>query len=165
MEETIIYEKPHPEPGHGLILTPHGQQYLNEGAGWAKFLGIIGFIFSLLMLLLAVFAGTFFSAALKALPAGAPPVPSGLGIIVSVVYVIMAVIYFIPSLFLFQFGGRSRTSIVTANSVELTAAMSKLRSFLKFWGIITIIMLVLMIIGIIGVFAGIHSLADIKQPA
>ncbi|MDB5147374.1 MAG: hypothetical protein JWQ57_1394, partial [Mucilaginibacter sp.] len=50
-EET--YEAPL-TPNNNLILTPEAQSYLLSAGKWASFLGILGFVFCGLFLLLSV---------------------------------------------------------------------------------------------------------------
>jgi hypothetical protein len=78
---------------------------------------------------------------------------AGFGWLFSFFYLLIALVYFFFSLYLYQFGDKIKKGIGFADSVSVTAAFGKLKSFFKLWGILTIIALAFMalcfVIGII----------------
>jgi len=153
METTENYEMPGSRPG--AVLTFEAQAYLREAGKWAGFLGIIGFIFCALFLIMALFVGTLFSILGKISPlyAGLPAI---IGPIVTVVFILLDVLYFFFALYLYQFAGKMRTGLTFGDSDQVTDAFGKLKSFFKLWGIVTIVVLCLYALEIAGaIIAGI----------
>lgn len=153
MDETTTTYETTPEPAHGIVLTQEAQYYLNEGAGWARFLGITGFVFCGLIILLALSIGSILNylAQLSPRPSAMPGVA---GNILGVTYGLSSLLYFFPALYLFQFGTKAKKGIVYQDLTDITAAIVKLKSFLKFFGILTIIMLGFIVLALIGIIAG-----------
>jgi hypothetical protein len=88
-----------------LRIDHNGSDFLKEAAKWAKFLGIMGFIFCALFALIGLFAGSVMSAAFSSMgPAGAGF--RGGGALVSIIYVGLAVLCFFPYLYLYNFAGK-----------------------------------------------------------
>ena len=149
--ETELQSTPSPQPE--LVLNYEAQSYLREAGKWANFLSIMGFIFCGLILVLAIFAGTVFSVLSNVMP-NAGALPAGIGGIISVVYIVLDVVYFFFPYYLYQFADKIKKGIVYSDTAHLTAAMGKLKSFLKYWGILTIVLLafyaLIFIIAIIG---------------
>jgi hypothetical protein len=145
-----------PEPQ--LILTEEAQYYLQKAGEWAYFLGIIGFILSGLILLIALFIGTILSAISQFQPNNSGMNPAAMGGMLTVVYGLIAVFYFFFSLYIYQFGNRIKKGIVFSNTEEITLALSKLKSFFKLWGISTIVIMglyaLIIVFAIIGGAAG-----------
>jgi hypothetical protein len=131
--------------------------YLQESAKWAKFLGIIGFIITVFIVLAAFFAGTIFSTVLtKSNPYSS--YPSGgagiLGVVVTILYLIGGVITFFLSLFMFRFGSRTKSALLATDQASLNSGLNNLRLFLKMYGIIIIIYLGFMALALILSIAG-----------
>ncbi len=161
MEETTTTYETSPQPEYGLVLTQEAQYYLNEGAGWASFLGIVGFIFCVFIIIIAMSIGSIFAYLARFSPQPTP-MPALAGTFIGVVYGLMALLYFFPALYLFQFGAKAKKAVLYQDVEDVTAAMTKLKSFLKFFGIITIIMLAFMVLGLIGLFAGAAAMHGLR---
>jgi len=136
-----------------LQIDHNGSAFLKEAAKWAKFLGIMGFIFCAIFALIGLFAGSVMSAAFSSMgPAGASF--KGGGVLVSILYVGLAVLCFFPYLYLYNFAGKMQTALRANDQDQLNLSFRNLRSYLRFVGILTIIGLCFMalciIIGIIG---------------
>ena len=129
----------HADPGPGLVLNFEAQGYLREAGKWAYFLGIIGFIGTGFVLLIAFFAGAVFSRMAALRPEAV--IPAGIGGFMSFVYVLIAVFYFFFSFYLYQFGYRVKRGLMYNDVNEVTNATGKLKSFFKMWGITTIVVL------------------------
>jgi len=162
MEETVIHEDTtHAPDPRDLVLTPEAQYYLNEGAGWAKFLGIAGFIGCGFILLLAFSISTILNMAGRVSPN--PALQSGMGAFVGIIYGLMALLYFFPSLYVYQFGVNAKKGILIRDSADITLGIGKLKSFLKFWGVLMIISLAFCVLGIIGLIAGAGALSHLQR--
>jgi hypothetical protein len=111
--------------------------YLLETAKWAKFLAITGFIISGLTILIG-FSMLFGSAMLTG------PSKFGGGMRMSLtggVYVLMTLLYFFPTLYLFQFAIKTKSSISSGQMQNLEVGFEKLKSLFKFFGIFIIVIL------------------------
>jgi len=122
----------------GLNINPEIKHYLRETAGWGKFLGILGFVFIGLMLLGLFGFSIFFSNSFQngAYPYGAGP---NMGILMGIYFLFFAALYFFPSWYIYQFATKTKTALLYNQETDLIRAFSRLKSFFKFWGILTII--------------------------
>ncbi|WP_428329175.1 hypothetical protein [Mucilaginibacter sp.] len=158
METTDTLDvQPSAEPG--IVLTFEAQTYLRESGKWATFLGILGFIFCGLILIGALFAGAIFSKLAAISPNPSAVMLQGMGGFISVFYILLDLVYFFFALYLYQFGIKIKQGIVFADQFHLTAALGKLKSFFKYWGILTIIILslyALILVVFFGVIAAMH---------
>lgn len=116
-----------------LSLTPGSKTFLNEAAGWTKFLSIVGFVFVGLMVVGALFMGAFISEMMGNRMGG--------GAFLTVFYILMAVLYFFPIYYLFQFSAKMKAALAQRNSVLLEQAFENLKSHYKFMGILMIVLL------------------------
>ena len=123
--------------------------YLKETARWAKFLGILGFVFCGLMLLIGIFAGSFMATAFSA---GRSSVLGGT--FYTIVYVALALLYFFPCLYTYNFGSRMQTALRSNDQDSLNNALKNLKSCYRFVGILAIVSIglwvLLVIIAVIG---------------
>lgn len=147
MEVTENFEQPEAESG--AILTFEAQGYLRESGKWAYFLGITGFVFCGLFLILSLFVGTIISvlASISPLYAG---IPAGAGIGLSVIFILVDVLYFFFALYIYQFATKIKKGLLFADTESVTEALGKLKSFFKLWAIVTIVVLCLYALEIAG---------------
>lgn len=121
-----------------LIVTEDIRSYIYETAKWAKFLSVMGFIFCVLIILLALSLPAIL-AAMTAM--GKNPMMGIATGALSVIYILFALLYFYPSLMLFKYANSAKKAVLFLDQESLAEAMSKMKSFFKFWGILTIVML------------------------
>jgi len=128
-----------------LHIDPIGHAHLKETAKWAKFLGIVGFVVSAILVIIALFS----SALLSSLPNfnGATPVSAGL---ISVLYLFIAVIYFFMSLYLFRFAVKMQRALTSNDQESLNGSFLNLKIVYRILGIIMVIYLGLIALGIVG---------------
>lgn len=137
-----------------LIVTEEMRSHIYEMTKWAKFLAIVGFIFSVLMAVSAFGAGAAFNSAQTAAQLGPLAKLGSIGI--TVLYLVFACIYFYPSLLLYKFSSQGNEGVLYGNQIQLNEAISRLKSLFKFWGFVTIIgfiFFILMIIMVVGMGA------------
>jgi uncharacterized integral membrane protein len=108
-----------------LKLSKESLSYLKETAKWGKFLAIVGFVMSGLLIVFGFFAGSIF-AKLGEIP-GATPSPIN-PVFFSVFYMLFAAIYVLPCYFLYKY------------STDLKSALNNTNSD-KFIGILTAVIL------------------------
>jgi hypothetical protein len=111
-----------------LIITEDIRSYIYESARWSKFLSIVGFIFTGLMVL-AAFSMNSIMTAMSQMPAY-----SGLAKFGS------ALLYFYPSYLMYKYANSAKHAVLYGDQPSLSVAMSKMKSIFKFWGILTMIL-------------------------
>ena len=133
-----------------LTLNNDAISFLKETAKWTNFLAIMGFIGIGLLVIIALFVGTIFSA----LPEGTNPYSDiGAGVL-TFIYLLMAALYYFPVMYLYRFANKMKVALGRNDGENLTAAFMNLKSHYKFVGILTIVMLglyaLLIILALIG---------------
>lgn len=147
--ETTETEVTTPAPEPQLILGPEAQSYLREAGKWANFLGILGFIFCGIILIISFSIGGTMARLADTAPGPMATILAGMSGFITVVYILIDVIYFFFSLYLYQFGNRIKQGIIFTDNNHVTIALGKLKSFFKLWGILTIVALCLYALTII----------------
>ncbi len=122
-----------------LVITEDIRSYIYESARWTKFLAVVGFVFSAFTIMGAFGAGAFLSQMATLQPTN-PLVQLGPGF-VTVLFLIVALLYFYPSLLLYSYSSAAKAAVLYANQEGLNIAMSKLKSFFKFWGILMMVLI------------------------
>lgn len=143
-----------------LQIDHQSGSYLSETAKWAKFLSILGFIFCGLILIIAIFFGSFLTSGFfgKYGGVGTGAAAGALGGLFIFIYVIIALIYFFPCLFLFNFSNKMQVAIRNNDQGQLNISFRNLKSFFKFCGIFTIVILgFYLLVLIFALFAGIAA--------
>ena|ERR1700676_2429714 len=140
-----------------LHLDQQSLNYLNEAARWARFLSVVGFISSGLMVII----GVFFASVLSSMISGVSnesAFATMSGGFFSFIYLFFALIIFFPSLYLFNFSSKMRRAFQNNDQHVLSDSLKSLKSFFKFYGIFTVIILsfyaLAIIAGIIGAMVG-----------
>lgn len=118
-----------------LEVDEVAKSHLLDGARWAKFLAIVGFIFLGLFVLLALFTSMVISNVNSSLLGGM----SGIGIFLF--YLIIAAINFYPCLALYRFASKIKPALQTMNREQFNASLANLKSLFQYLGILTIISL------------------------
>jgi hypothetical protein len=140
---------PDPSQSSGNSLSETMLQYLNEASPWLRFIGILGYVGSGLLIIL----GILFAAGMLAASAFA----GGLGEfplwIFALIYIPLGVLCIFPAHFTYNFGQKIRNYRFSNLSEDLEVAFKNNKSLWKFYGIICIIYLafipVFILIGVI----------------
>jgi len=124
-----------------LVVTEEMRSYIYDITRWAKFLSIVGFVFSVILILV--------SFTIPAMIASNPVLAKQLGSLgqgsstaITIVYLILGLFYFYPSLLLFRISNNGKQGVLFGNQESLNTAMQNVKSLFKFWGIITITVIV-----------------------
>jgi Family of unknown function (DUF5362) len=128
-----------------LQIDSIAHSHLAETAKWSVFLSIVGFILSGILVIVALFAGTFISSMSGGL--GTAPV-MGAGLI-TVVYLIIAALYFFMSLFLYRFATKMKAALYSNDQDTLNNSFLNLKNLYKLMGILTIIYLAFIVLAMI----------------
>ncbi len=139
-----------------LVIDASSGEFLLEIAKWGKFLSIMGFVASGLLILIAL----FFIFGSKALSTSMQGVPASMGAALGYIYLILGAIYYFPSKHLYDFSFYGKQALLINDQESLTYALSKLKSVFKFWGITTIVIMaiyaLILIVAIVGFMATSH---------
>jgi hypothetical protein len=125
----------------GQAITHKVLSMLRQTQPWVRFLSVLGFICSAVMVLV----GSIGFVAMAS--AGARMEPPGL--IVLLAYIPAGILYFFPSLFLFRYASRINALWTTRSVRQLEDALEAQKSFWKFVGILMLVVIVLYLLGIV----------------
>ena len=119
--------------------------YLSEIAKWAKFLSIVGFIWT----------GLVFLAFLRILFAGSEldttftfAIGTSKTMVAACLFIFIGLTFF-PSLYLFQFSKKMQFALRNNDQYTLNTAFNSLKTYFKFVGILTIVILSIYVLIII----------------
>lgn len=130
--------------------------HLKETARWARFLGIMGFVISVLIALMAIFAGSIFSSTMSQF--GSSTAALGTTFI-TVLYIIIAVVYFFLSLYLYRFAVKMKIALESSDQENFGDSLMNLKMVYRILGIFTIIYLSFLALALI---VGIGAAAFMK---
>lgn len=117
--------------------------HLKETAKWAKFLAVVGFVITGIIVIVALFAGTL----LSEMPMGeAAGIGAGL---ITFIYIIIAIIYFFLSLYLYRFATSMQIALNSGNQDELSKSFMNLKLMNRLIGIIVLAYIGLMALGLL----------------
>jgi hypothetical protein len=142
-----------PEPV-SLMVTEDIRSFIYESSKWTKFLAIVGFVFTGLMIMLSLSVSAIISSMNNMVGAQNNPYAAmGTGFL-TVFLLIMAAIYFYPSFILFKFSTSAKQAVLYGDQESLSVAMNKMKSFFKFWGILLNVILLSAIVAGVGANMG-----------
>lgn len=144
------YTEPTIKHPNTLVISSQIESFLLETIKWGKFLAILGFIFSGLIVFIGIIVmakGSAFSQI--------PALPSGMNVSIGIFYILLSLIYFFPSRFIYNFSSHLKIALFTNDQEALTRGFENLKSNFKFWGISTIVMIIFYILIIVGVIASV----------
>lgn len=131
--------------GSGATITAEMMDYLRSAAKWGRFLAIVGFIFSGIMVL----AGLGFSFLISTM--GSYGSDSGVGIGplaalswgagMGILYVVLGGIYFLPCWYQLRISNNLLQAIATDNEYNYTEAFRYQKALYRFFGIMMIVVL------------------------
>ncbi|NGM62430.1 hypothetical protein G5B30_10955 [Sphingobacterium sp. SGG-5] len=137
-----------------LVIDQEIRLFLTETVKWGKFLAILGFIAAAFLGLLGI-GFMFFGSAFKS----QLPEEFAFGGLIGFIYLLFGVLYYFPSKYLYDFSIYTRQALSIHDQESLVYAFSRLKSFYKFWGILTLLMIIFYIVAIVvGIIAGIAGI-------
>jgi Family of unknown function (DUF5362) len=128
-----------------LQIDSIAHSHLAETAKWSVFLSIVGFVLSGILVVVALFAGTFLGSMNSGLGA-APVIGAGL---ITVLYLIIAALYFFMSLFLYRFATKMKAALYSNDQDTLNNSFLNLKNLYKLMGILTVIYLAFIVLAMI----------------
>jgi hypothetical protein len=114
------------------------RNHLQTTAKWGKFLGILGFIFTGLLVIGSLIMGTMLSSFGGSELGGIFALGSGM---LTFVYILLAAVYFIPSLFLYNFSTSTQRSLRSNEQMDFEKAFHNLSRLYQFFGIFTVVII------------------------
>ena len=126
--------------GGSLEVTTEAKNYLRETAKWAKFLSIVGFVFTGILVFFAIFLGVFMSKVSPGFEA-VGPLEGFMGAGLALVYLLIALLYFYLLWKLYLFAVHTNKALATDDSQMLTNAFKAQNAMFKFIGIFTIVVI------------------------
>ena len=123
--------------GGDLVLPENIRQPILKSAPWKRFLGIVLFISSGLLVVL----GLLFMVGVSFLTSafGAAGLGTGMSIFMGLIYIGLGVLYLFPGLYLFRSGKALRSFQESTASDDLASSAQSMSKFWKFCGILAII--------------------------
>lgn len=137
-----------------IRLDTQMQQDLQSTARWGRFLAIVGFIMTGLLVFLSFFIGAIFNIASHQ---GGNELTGLSGInstFITAMYLIIAVVYFFPCYYLYQFSSKMIRALPMRDEPLLKNSFQQLKNLFRFMGIITILMLSLWALSFFAAIAG-----------
>ena len=136
-------------------LSPIAISHLKETAPWMKFIGIVGLIMCLILVLISII---ILIAPLDASNVYTNMLSNGMKIFLAMIYIVISIILMVPNLYLISYSTRIKNYIKTNNITSLEKAFSSQKSLYIYVGVLTIIQLsftsIVFIGFVIGMLAG-----------
>ena len=155
MEENNYVQPVEGAPGEPtLVINKEIRLFLMETVKWGKFLAILGFVMVAFIALVGIVLMFFGSAITSQLPP-----EFAFGGMIGFMYLLFGLLYYFTSKYLYDFSTYTRQALSIHDQESLVYAFSRLKSFYKFWGILTLLMIIVYIVAII--FAIIAGMAGI----
>ena len=132
-----------------LLINNVIKHNLDKMAYWAKLFGILGFIGSAIIVIVAIamFIMGGDMGGMYGYGAGAA----------GFIYIILGVIYFIPSKYIYTFSTECRRALNQNSQNAIEEALSNLSSVFTFWGVFTVIILIIYALMFCALLLGVGS--------
>ncbi len=123
-----------------MLITFEAENFLRETGKWAHFIGLAGFVFSILTIISAFSVSSVVGKLQQTYGTGldAQALSSGL----SFLYFAFGVLLFIPSLYLFQFAAGLKNGFNYGDQASINTAFMRIKSYFRFWGILIITLII-----------------------
>lgn len=128
---------------YDIVVSERALDSLKATRPWVKFLAIMGFIFTGLMILI----GLIFGLVGAALPAESG-ISGSFGRVLGIAYLVLAILYLMPCLYLIRYA-RAIQAIPGTGQAAFEDALKNQKSFWKFMGIMMVVVLCLYVLFII----------------
>ena len=129
-----------------LQIDAIAHAHLSETAKWCNFLSIVGFILSVIIAIIALFAGTILGSLRNSYGGGLSSMGAGF---IMVIYLVIAALSFFMSLYLYRFASKMKVALYTNDQENLNNSFLNLKNLYKLMGILTIVYLSFLVLAII----------------
>ncbi|HEX4959264.1 MAG TPA: DUF5362 family protein [Thermoanaerobaculia bacterium] len=142
----MIHDIPGAPPPIGLAVTAATIEHLRRTKPWVRFLSVMCFIGSALLVVFGLLLAVMGSA----LPAmfGGSSNPIG-GLSLGIVYLLLALLYIFPGLYLWRYANAIDSLVRYPQSLTLEEAMKHQTAFWRFVGILSAVMLVIYAVALV----------------
>lgn len=138
-----------------LIVDRQGRTHLDDTATWAKFVGVMGFVFSLVMAAAAGLIGyRLMQGATTNRGQSEQMLTNG---VIAITYITFSALTFYMSLHLARFAKKVHAALQTNDQFVFTEALRNLRRYFRFAGLITALVLVFTLLAVINVLANLTN--------
>ena len=128
----------------GFGIDQSSRAHLSEAAKWARFLAIVGFVMCGLIVVIAIFAGSYLATMANSYNdeyRSSAALTGGMGAFIAIFYIGFAILFFFPCLFLFRFATRMKAALNTNDQPTLNTSFQNLKIMFRYVGILAIVML------------------------
>lgn len=135
-----------------IIVDSSAAAHLKETAMWAKLMGVVGIVLSILIGLMGLFAGTMLATMTRKFGGDSSESLGALGSgMITIFYLFIAVIYFFLSLYLFRFAVKMKLALQISGQEQFNASLMNLKLVYRIMGIILIIYLAFLALALLAV--------------
>lgn len=124
-------------------LSSMDKDYLKTAAKWAKFLGIMGFIFTGIIIFAGLMMFTMGSYMMSSFPSNTNFSGGMFGAGLSFLYLMIALPYFFISLYMYRFSTKTQAALHSSNDMLMTEAFKNLRNYFRLMGFFVVAVIVL----------------------
>lgn len=128
--------------------------HLKETASWARFLGIVGYVISGIIAVVAFIVPSYLNR-INDYGGYRTYRSSGLDdsmmIGVTVMYLLIAGICFMVAMFTYKFGDKTKFALQANDQVSLDTGLKNLKFLFRFYGVVTVIYLAFLVLALLGV--------------
>jgi hypothetical protein len=139
----------------GLSLSFGAENYLLTASRWAKFLGVLGFVASGIMAIFGFSFGAIMSAVAALAPT--PAATTFPTVFFAVFYLIIAGVYFLIAYYLYNFGSKTHSALLSRSEDLLEDGFKKLKLWFTFLGVMSIIGMAFLALAILGAIVAVFS--------
>ncbi|MBN2165808.1 MAG: hypothetical protein JW717_05975 [Marinilabiliaceae bacterium] len=134
-----------------LRITPSAANYLLTATRWAKFLAILGFVYSGVVLILAFSIGAIMSLSMASAQMAMAGIPV---VFLSFIYIVIAIISFLVAFYMYSFASKCQKGVNLHDEYEIEVGMKAMKTFYMIWGIIAIVGLSIVVLSLfVGIIA------------
>jgi hypothetical protein len=127
-------------------ITPESLAFLVKAAKWGKFMAILGFIVTGLLLVSGIVMSFVFNAVQDEMVPLNMPFPP---VVLSVIYILIAGVYIIPVISLNSFCNNVLKAANFSSTEHLTTSLKNLKNLFVFIGVSTVIILAIYLVALI----------------
>lgn len=131
-----------------LAIDGVGEMHLKETARWARFLGIVGFVLTALIAVMAFAFPAFLSGSMRGNPYATGGLSAMTGMI-TVIYLLIAVFMFAVSYFIFKFGTATKAALLQSDQAGLNEGLLNLKRCFRLYGIVTVIYIAFIVLAVL----------------
>ncbi|MEO5582723.1 MAG: hypothetical protein ABIR66_08525 [Saprospiraceae bacterium] len=136
------------------LLSIDSKNHLVTAGSWARFIGIMGFVFTAFFGLLSILLITGGPAMMSMIAAANPEATSsgflkGSTVFIGLLYLIITAIYFVISWWTFKFGTEIKQGLRENDPDVVTSSLGNLKNYFQAYGVLTLIAVTLLVFSVL----------------